>query len=83
MTHEELDALLKAGPRVGLYRHYRGNLYRVLVSGWREDDLEPVVVYQSLITGEVWVRTAESWEASMRYNDVYVPRFERVREEVT
>lgn len=46
-------------PRPGLYRHYKGNAYRVLGLARHSETLEPVVVYQALY-GErgLWVRPA-------------------------
>ena len=50
---------LPSEPRPGLYRHYKGNAYRVLGLARHSETLEPVVVYQALY-GEhgLWVRPA-------------------------
>ena len=50
---------LPSEPRPGLYRHYKGNAYRVLGLARHTETLEPVVVYQALY-GErgLWVRPA-------------------------
>lgn len=50
---------LPSEPRPGLYRHYKGNAYRVLGLARHSETLEPVVVYQAL-HGErgLWVRPA-------------------------
>ena len=39
---------LPCEPRPGLYRHYKGNAYRVLGLARHSETLEPVVVYQAL-----------------------------------
>src|SRR5438132_324214 len=39
---------LPAEPRPGLYRHYKGNDYRVLGLARHSETLEPLVVYQAL-----------------------------------
>ncbi|HOD46116.1 MAG: hypothetical protein BWX86_02506 [Verrucomicrobia bacterium ADurb.Bin122] len=50
---------LPSEPRPGLYRHYKGNAYRVVGLARHTETLEPVVVYQALY-GErgLWVRPA-------------------------
>ena len=50
---------LPAEPRPGLYRHYKGNEYRVLGFARHSETLEPLVVYDALY-GERgrWVRPA-------------------------
>jgi len=46
----------------GLYRHFKGNEYRVLFTASHSETLEPMVVYQALY-GEhgMWVRPASMW----------------------
>jgi hypothetical protein len=50
---------LPAEPKPGLYRHYKGNDYRVIGLARHSETLEPLVVYQALY-GErgLWVRPA-------------------------
>ncbi len=50
---------LPSEPRPGLYRHYKGNAYRVLGLARHSETLEPVGGYQALY-GErgLWVRPA-------------------------
>lgn len=45
-----------------LYRHYQGNLYRVLYTARHTETEEMMVVYQALY-GEmkIWVRPASMW----------------------
>jgi hypothetical protein len=45
------------------HRHFKGGLYRVLHDDAKNDDLEPMTVYQSVEDGNVWVRTT----ANFRY----------------
>ena len=50
---------LPAEPRPGLYRHYKGNDYRVIGLARHSETLEPLVVYQALYgEGGLWVRPA-------------------------
>ena len=44
-----------------IYRHYKGNRYKVLGIGKHSENLEEMVVYQSVKTGEIWVRPAKMW----------------------
>lgn len=46
----------------GLYRHFKGNQYRVLFVALHSETQEPMVVYQALY-GEhgMWVRPASMW----------------------
>lgn len=44
------------------YRHYRGNIYEVLFTGYNEDDMALVVIYRKVSgVGPVWVRTLENF----------------------
>lgn len=46
-------------PTAGIYRHYKGQRYRVLGTARHSETLEPLVVYQALY-GEfgLWMRPA-------------------------
>ncbi len=45
--------------RPGLYRHFKGNEYRVLCTATHSETLEPMVVYQALYGQRgIWVRPA-------------------------
>lgn len=45
----------------GLYRHYKGGMYRVLHLATDEATLTKSVVYMSLETGRVWVKSVDEW----------------------
>ena len=68
-------------PRPGLYRHYKGNDYRVIGLARHSETLEPLVVYQALY-GErgLWVRPAEMFceTVEVRPGGGRVPRFGRI-----
>lgn len=65
----------------GLYRHFKGNLYRLLYVAKHSETLEPMVVYQALY-GEmgVWVRPAAMWSEHIDRDDYHGPRFYPVTE---
>lgn len=75
------DALpaLPAEPRPGLYRHYKGNDYRVLGVARHSETREPLVVYQALY-GERgwWVRPVAMFVETVQVGGRAVPRFARV-----
>ena len=50
------------------YRHYKGNLYKVLGFAKHSETLEDMIVYQSLKTGEIWVRPAFMWNETVDKN---------------
>ena len=43
------------------YRHYKGNLYKVIALAKHSETVEDMVVYQSVKTGDVWVRPMSMW----------------------
>lgn len=87
-------------PARGLYRHYKGGLYRlvevteVVEVGGQNYRIEggPAVCYESVETGERWLRPLSEWQSSVP-NDGYdyglvggskpmwQPRYARVEEQ--
>ncbi len=67
----------------GIYRHFKGNRYRLLYVARHSETLEPMVVYQALY-GEhgIWVRPAAMWTEQVNRDDYSGPRFSLVEEEV-
>ena len=65
----------------GLYRHFKGNLYRLLYVAKHSETLEPMVVYQALY-GEmgIWVRPASMWNEQVDRDGYHGPRFYPVEE---
>ncbi|MEI6105731.1 MAG: DUF1653 domain-containing protein [Opitutae bacterium] len=72
---------LPTEPKPGLYRHYKGNDYRVIGFARHSETLEPLVVYQALYgEGGTWVRPAAMFVEVVEIGDKRVPRFARVGE---
>lgn len=63
-------------PETGLYRHYKGQPYRVLGTARHSETMEPLVVYQALY-GEygLWVRPASMFCENVQVDGKTVPRF--------
>ena len=60
------------------YRHYKGGEYLVIAVGKMESDGQVVVIYQSFIYKEVWVRPLISWMEVVEKEGVKIPRFTRI-----
>ena len=43
------------------YRHFKGNLYKVIGFAKHSETLEDMVIYQPLKTGDNWVRPKSMW----------------------
>jgi hypothetical protein len=64
--------------RPGIYRHYKGGLYRVLFLARHSETEEAMVVYQALY-GErgYWVRPLGHFLEKVRVEGREVPRFDK------
>lgn len=72
---------LPAEPKPGLYRHYKGNEYRVIGLARHTETEETLVVYQALYGARgLWVRPAAMFGEAVEIGGRRVPRFERVGE---
>ena len=63
-------------PAAGIYRHYKGQRYRVLGMARHSETLEPLVVYQALY-GEhgLWVRPAAMFCETIELDGEPIARF--------
>ena len=65
----------------GLYRHFKGGLYRVEGVARHSETLEEMVVYRALYgEGGLWVRPAAMWNETVAHEGVLQPRFAPVKE---
>ncbi len=66
----------------GIYKHYKGNLYEVLMTAQHSESGEWMVVYKALY-GEkgTWVRPYEMFTEKVDVSGTLVPRFEKVKED--
>lgn len=67
--------------RPGVYRHFKGNEYRVLCVARHSETEELMVVYQALY-GErgIWVRPAAMWNETVERDGKVFKRFEYIGE---
>ena len=63
-------------PKPGIYRHFKGNYYRLVTIAKHSETLEPMIVYQALY-GErgFWVRPLSMWSEQVTRDGVTATRF--------
>ena len=72
MTYEEAAAVIPEG----LYRHFKGNYYRVLYIARHSETTEPMVVYRALYKDRgIWVRPADMWNETVERDGKTQQRF--------
>ena len=65
----------------GLYRHFKGNKYKLLYVAKHSETLEPMVVYQALYGEQgIWVRPASMWFEHVDRDDYHGPRVYPIEE---
>ena len=65
----------------GLYRHFKGNLYRLLYVANHSETQEEMVVYQALYGEQgIWVRPASMWNEHVERDGYCAPRFYPIQE---
>lgn len=68
-------------PRPGVYRHFKGNEYRLLYVARHSETLEPMVVYQALYGDKgVWVRPLNMWDETVERDGAVYKRFTYIGE---
>lgn len=66
----------------GIYRHFKGGEYRLVIPARDSESVEEVVVYQSLEDPEkVWVRPLAMFVETVSRDGYEGPRFSWLREE--
>ena len=80
LSDMEIPAL-KHNFKPGIYKHYKGKLYRLIAVGRHSETLEEMVLYQELYGDQAyWVRSARMWDEMVESGGYTVKRFEWVRE---
>ena len=44
-----------------IYKHYKGNLYKIIAFATHSETMEDMIVYQSELNGQIWVRPKSMW----------------------
>lgn len=50
------------------YKHYKGNIYKIIALGKNSENLEEMVVYQSVKNNQIWIRPASMWNEVINNN---------------
>jgi len=67
----------------GLYQHYKGNLYEVMMTAQHSETEEWMVVYKALYGAQgMWVRPYEMFVQEVEVEGTLVPRFQKVEDAV-
>lgn len=65
--------------KLGIYRHYKGNIYRVLHIATHSETLEDMAVYQDINNPDkIWARPASMWNDDIEIDGKTVKRFQFV-----
>ena len=68
---------------LGVYRHFKGNLYEAIAIAKHSETLEDMVVYRALYgEGGFWVRPLSIWMESVEKDGEKVPRFLYIGENI-
>lgn len=43
------------------YKHYKGNIYKIIAIGKNSENLEEMIVYQSVKNKDIWIRPLSMW----------------------
>ena len=62
-----------------VYRHFKGNTYRVIAIAKDCDDLKELVVYQNIDKGDVWVRPLDNFTQSITRDGKTFERFKKIK----
>jgi hypothetical protein len=77
MSEEKFPPLITTAP--GLYRHYKGNMYKVMCTVRHSETLEPMTLYRALYgKNDLWVRPAAMFEEEVVIDGVAQPRFVKI-----
>jgi len=47
------------------YKHYKGNIYKIIGFAKHSETLEEMIIYQSEKSGEIWVRPYKMWNETV------------------
>ena len=50
------------------YKHYKGNLYKIIALAKHSETMEDMIVYRSVDTEKTWTRPAKMWNETIDDN---------------
>lgn len=62
--------------KLGIYKHYKGNHYRLVGEAMHSETLERLIVYQCVKTRKIWVRPKDIFLEDVVTDQGTLPRFE-------
>lgn len=66
--------------RLGIYKHYKGNMYEVIGVAKHSETLEEFVIYRAMYgENELWARPLSMFLEEVEVDDKKVPRFEFIK----
>jgi len=70
--------------KIGRYKHYKGNLYRVIGVAKHSETLEDLVIYETLYDNpksKLWVRPLKMFLEEVEVNGKKIPRFQYINDD--
>lgn len=61
--------------KIGIWRHFKGGIYKVLQIATHSETEEKMVVYQNCASGQWWVRPAAMWNEKVERDGQIYLRF--------
>lgn len=50
------------------YKHYKGNLYKIIALAKHSETNEDMIIYQSIKNGDIWIRPTVMWNETVDEN---------------
>jgi len=50
------------------YKHYKGNIYKIIAFAKHSETMEEMIVYQSIKNNDIWVRPKKMWNEIVNEN---------------
>ncbi|MCL2850757.1 MAG: DUF1653 domain-containing protein [Firmicutes bacterium] len=69
--------------KIGIYRHFKGGIYRVVGMAIHSETQEEMVLYQASSNGLMYVRPIRMWNEIVERGGETFRRFEFIGDEIT